>query len=108
MSLFEIEEVTLITQGTKEYLLVDVTDESLQLTTLVGTTPRFDVYTEAGVAKITAQAAVVDPVLLLRMRCLVDTATPSLWAAGNYFLYPKFDTLPEIPRLGPYLFVVVA
>lgn len=108
MSLFEIDEVTLVTQGTKEYLLVDVTDASLTLTTLVGTTPSFDVYTEAGVVKITAQVAVVDPVLLLRLRCLVDTTLPSLWAAGNYFLYPKFNTLPEIPRLGPYLFVVVA
>ncbi len=108
MSLFEIEEVTLLTQGTKEYLLVDVTDESAQLTTLTGTSPRFDVYTESGVAKILAQPAVIDPVLLLRMRCLVDTSMPTLWDEGNYFLYPTLDTLPEVPRLGPYLFVVVA
>ncbi len=107
MSIFDTDDVVLVTQGTKEYLLVDVSDASVQLTTLVGTSPRFDVYNEAGVAKYVEQAATVDPVFLMRMRCFVDTTTGGLWAEGNYFLYPKLDTLPEVPRLGPFLFVIV-
>lgn len=110
MSLFGTEEILLLTQGTVEYILVDITDASNEVLTVTGTSPRFDVYSEAGVNKYTNQAALDDPDVLkpMRIRCLIDTTSGGLWAAGNYYLYPKLDTYPEVPRLGPYLFVVVA
>jgi hypothetical protein len=91
--------------GTKEYLMLDVDDLLDVLTTLNGTTPTFDVKDQAGAFKYTAQAATN---VGMRLYCLVDTALGGAWAAGNYRLYVNFTTAPELPRLGPFTFVVDA
>lgn len=95
-------------QGTKEFLLVDVQDLLLNLVTLDGTTPKFDVKDVANVMKYTQQAATNSQ---MRVYCLIDTSAAhaqGLWPAGNYRLYINFVTAPELPRLGPYPFVVDA
>ena len=101
------DEVVLLTQGTKEYLLVDVDDLTDQVTTLTGTNPTFDVFDPNGVAKYSDVAATLDPVLPMRVRCMVDTSIPTYWAVGDYKLFLQLETLPEIPRIGPFLFVVI-
>lgn len=101
------DEVVLLTQGTKEYLLVDVDDLTDQVTTLTGTNPVFDVFDSKGLAKYSDQACVLDPVLPMRVRCMIDTSTPEYWATGDYKLFLQLETMPEEPRIGPFLFVVI-
>lgn len=85
-------------QGTKEYILVDVVDETEQLTTLSGTSPRFTVLDASDVAKYTDQAATNTN---MRAFCLVDTDT---WSGGTYRLWLRFDVGSEVPYIGPYEF----
>lgn len=102
-----------ITQGTKEYLEVDLVDALGILTDFSGTSPTFDVEPEdtgdLGTYYI-AQAAVVTQ--NNKVLCLVDTSTGgptgALWVVGNYKLFVKFTTSPEVPRVGPFTFQVVA
>ena len=105
MSIFEMNEVVLLTTGTVEYLMADITDESGELTNLTGTNPRFDLYSPTGTVLYQDQPATIDPVLPMRVRCLVDAED---WVEGDYKFFITLDTIPEIPRLGPYLFVVIA
>jgi hypothetical protein len=104
---------TTLTQGTKEYLLVDLTDAAGELTALTGTNPRFTVVSDnqAATVKYDEAAAVIDGSVAMRVRCLVDTSSAhaqGLWPAGQYKLYVRLDTLPEVPRVGPFSFTVAA
>jgi len=90
-------------QGTKEHLIVDVADLLTNLVTLDGTTPKFDVKDDADVMKYTQQAATS---VVMRMFCLIDTMSGGAWTAGTYRLYIYFTTAPELPKLGPFTFVV--
>jgi len=96
-------------QGTKEHVIVDIEDLLNNLVTLDGTTPKFDVKNEAGTLIYTQQAATNQ---VMRCFCLIDTdttgPTSSLWPAGTYRLYIDFTTAPELPRLGPFPFMVDA
>jgi hypothetical protein len=98
-----------LTQGTKEYLFVEIDDLLNVLTTLDGTTPKFDVKTGSsgsGTLKYDQQAATNTG---MRVNCLVDTSAAhpgGLWAAGAYRLYIYFTTAPELPKLGPFAFDV--
>jgi hypothetical protein len=92
-------------QGTKEHLIVDVADLLTNLVTLDGTTPKFDVKNDADVLKYTQQAATNQ---VMRLFCLIDTNSGGIWAAGTYRLYVYFTTAPELPKLGPFSFIVDA
>lgn len=100
---------TILTQGTKEYLVVDVTDQLGTLTSLTGTTITFDVREVATQAmKYTSQAATFTS---MRVYCLVDTTSGGNWAGGEYELWIKITGTPvnpEAPRLGPFNFSVNA
>lgn len=90
-------------QGTKEYIVVNVDDELDNLLTLDGTTPQYRILTEAGVEKLTWTNAVIQ---VMKLFCMVDTQSGGLWAAGEYRLYARFTTAPELPWLGPFPFTV--
>jgi hypothetical protein len=89
--------------GTKEYLIVDVTDILGNLVTLDGTNPKYDVKDANGVLKYDQQVATNQ---VMRVFCMIDTLLGGAWAAGNYRLYLNFTTAPELPRLGPFMFTV--
>jgi hypothetical protein len=91
---------TPITLGTKENYPIDVIDNTGILTTLVGTSPTFDVLDAANVFKITAQAATVSGTM--RLMCLCDFSNMTTFPVGLYRLFAKFTFGGEIPRLGPF------
>jgi hypothetical protein len=99
-----------IAPGSKEYLIlkmIDVLPSPDALTTMVGTSPQFDVIqaNEAETVIISNQGATIatgDPMLLL---CLIDAQIPSIFPIeGDYNLFLEFTKAPEIPRLGPFRF----
>lgn len=99
-----------LTQGTKEYINVDVVDALGGIATLDGTTPKFDIIgpSPSSTSKYTQQAALNT---VMKLKCLVDTSAGhpnGLWTTGTYKLYVNFTTAPELPRLGPFEIEVVA
>lgn len=99
---------TELVQGTKEYVIVDVIDRSLQLTDLAGTSPTFSVEAAAGGTMwYTNATAIPDGMSVF---CLIDTSAAhalGLWPAGEYKVTVKFTTTPEVPVIFPGKFTVV-
>lgn len=93
-----------IVAGSKENVIVDVTDATTGTTDLAPLSPQFDVVSEGGTAKQTNVACVATA---MRLTCLVDTTAGGTWATGLYRLYVHFTAGTEIPRLGPVEFYVV-
>jgi len=103
-----------LAQGTKEYIIAQVIDETDQVSTLVGTTPKFDVEVidtngaeAAGTAKQTAVNCLVTDMTL---QALVDTTggsgiTP--WPVGQYGIWFYWTIGSEIPREGPFDIYVI-
>jgi hypothetical protein len=98
--------VTLV-QGSVEYLMVDVSDRAGELTTMVGTSPVYNVYRRADATQVITNlsATVVggDPMTL---RCLIDTSNGPTWTSEEYELYVKFTLGSETPEHGPFRFYV--
>jgi hypothetical protein len=93
-------------KGTKEYVVVEVTDALNNLVTLEGTTPKFDVKYQDESFKITQGTPVIQ---IMKLFCMIDTRTvPGDWPAGDYRIYVDFTTAPELPRIGPFPFSVDA
>jgi hypothetical protein len=99
---------TTFIQGTKEYAIVDLTDQKGTLQSLDGTNPRFTVYDKDNVKwydDATAQN------VGMTAYCLIDTSaahTMGLWPVGEYRLSVKFDTPAETPVVEAGRFTVVA
>lgn len=89
-----------ITLGTKENIPVDIEDATGIITTLVGSSPTFDVLDAADVVKINAQAATVSGTM--RLLCLCDFSVTATFPVGKYRLFVKFTVGSEVPRLGPF------
>ena len=94
-----------ITLGTKENIPIDVVDNTGVITTLVGSSPTFDVLDAAGAFKITAQAATISGTM--RIMCLCDFSNTTTFPIGLYRLFAKFTFGSEIPRLGPFELQIV-
>jgi hypothetical protein len=90
-------------QGTKEYLIVDLTDLLGTVVTLDGLGTTYDVKDINGNLKYAAALAVTTA---MRARCMIDTEQGGTWQAGNYRLYLEFNAAPELPRIGPFTFTV--
>ncbi len=94
-------------KGTKEWLIYDVADKLLTLTSLSGTNPRFDVYDPTNV-QIVTQA----PLTVNGMRCfaLIDTTGVNFVpnATLTYEVYLQFDTGPESPYIKGGEFILKA
>ena len=96
--------------GTKEYINAVVTDETDQVTTLVGTSPTFTVKVvdnggvdAPGTTKQTGSCLVTD----MTLSALVNTTTGGGWAPGNYAIYFSWSIGSEIPVEGPFdIFVI--
>jgi hypothetical protein len=95
-----------LAKGTKEYIDIDVTDETGQVTTLVGTTPKFSVYDDNAVAKQSNVNCNVTPEGMT-LQALVDTTAGGLWVAGHYNLYVTWTIGSETPLMGPFDIYVV-
>ena len=93
-----------VAKGTKELVPVDVVDSTGATTTLVGTTPTFDVLNEAGSVLI---SAVTPTVSLMRLLCLCDFSNTTTFPVGYYRLFVKFTVGSEVPRLGPFNIQIV-
>jgi hypothetical protein len=97
-----------ITQGTLEYLEVDVTDRTGSLTNLAAASPVFDVMDKAETVDYYDEEPAAQSGMTIL--CLLDTTeahTVGLWPRGDYRLWVRFSALPEIPRLGPFEFEVI-
>lgn len=96
-----------LVQGTIEYLVVDVADRLGDVTTLVGTSPVYNVYRRAdNVQVITNLSALVDVSKPMQLRCLIDTSNGTTWTAEEYELYVKWTAGAETPEHGPFRFYV--
>jgi hypothetical protein len=91
--------------GTKENIVVDVTDITGGTVTLSGTSPNFDVLNVAGTALISAVAATASVMTLL---CLCDFSNTTTFPVGDYRLFVKFTVGTEVPRLGPINIQIVS
>lgn len=89
-------------QGTKEYLVVTVTDALANLASLSGASPRYTVYDPSNTALYTNTAAIASG---MSAKCMIDTTTGT-WPPGDYELYLRLDALPEVPLLGPHEFTI--
>lgn len=87
-------------RGTKENLIVDVTDRLGSLTTLNGANSTFDIR-KKGEAWLLQGQSVIN--IGMRAYCLIDTSS---WVVGVYELFINFQALPEQPRIGPHEFEV--
>lgn len=98
-----------LTRGTKELLPVDVDDTTGQVTTLISSSPQFDVKLADSpfTSFYSNQAASVTD---MRISCLVDTSAAhpnGLWPTGHYELYIEFTVATESVRIGPIDIYVV-
>lgn len=99
-----------LTQGTKEYVNAQVTDETEQVTTLVGTSPTFTVKVidnggadSPGTTKQSGSCLVTD----MTLQALVDTTGSGGWAKGYYGLYFSWTIGSEVPVEGPFDLYVI-
>ena len=98
-----------IALGTKQYLLINVTDNSGVTTDLGGTSPKYTVKDDVGNVGYNDVAGIASGMVLY---CLIDTtvdpAGAFTWLAGShYLLWGKFTVSPEVPYLGPFDFYLV-
>lgn len=89
-----------ITLGTKENVPVDIVDVTGIITTLVGSSPKFDVLDSTSTLKINQQAATVSGTM--RLLCLCDFSNEATFPIGAYRLFVEFTYGSEQPRLGPF------
>lgn len=87
-------------KGTKEFLIVVVSDKLALIDTLDGVSVTFTVLGEDDAPVVTDAVASVQDMNAL---CLIDTTT---WAEGYYRLFLKIDITPQVPLLGPLKFAV--
>lgn len=92
-------------QGTKEYLMVDVTDETNNIVDLAALTPQYTVLKPDDSAMIAWTTA---PVVLMKVKCMIDTNTPTVWPGAAYRIFVRFTATPELPWIGPFVFDVEA
>ena len=98
---------TTLVQGTKEYLIIDVTDKKGTLTTLDGTNPRFTVFDPDNVKWYDEEPA---QNVGLTAYCLTDTSADhplGLWPPAEYRIELTLDTPAEVPVLAPGRFTVI-
>jgi hypothetical protein len=94
-----------LARGTKEYITALVTDETDQITTLVGTSPTFTVKVvdnggvdAPGTTKQSGSCLVTD----MFLQALIDTTSGGGWAAGSYQIFFSWTIGSEVPVEGPF------
>lgn len=94
-----------IALGSKEFIPVDVVDETGATTTLAAATPEFDVLDAAGTALINGATPTISN---MRLLCLCDFSNTTTFPIGLYRLFVDFDVGSESPRLGPFNIEIVS
>jgi hypothetical protein len=90
-----------LAKNTKEYVRVDVTDDTGVVTDISGLSPKFDFINDSNTSIYSAATATASG---MTISCLLDTTAtgPSgLLPVGHYRLFVSFTVGSEIPRLGP-------
>lgn len=96
-----------LAKGTKEYVDLQVVDETGVVTSLVGTNPKFDTFNDSAVAIQSAVACVVGASGML-LQCLIDTTLAGYVAGGtHYSLFAYWTIGSESPREGPFDIYVI-
>lgn len=108
------------TQGTKEYYVIDISDETQEITSLVGATITYDIKNANAQFLATNLTGTLNPSNPMELWLMLDTtingagggATPAnshdgtvhtWWAGGVYEIYVKFSGIgSEAPMLGPF------
>jgi len=95
-----------IALGTKQYLLVSVTDMAASITDLSSHSPKYTVKDDLNVALYNLATGSATAMVVY---CLIDTNSPpaGTFAVGHYRLWAQFTISPEVPLLGPFDFYVV-
>lgn len=89
--------------GTKETLLVDLTDRLAQVSDLATHSPTYTVIDKDGGKLYDAEPAPVD---LMQVQCLIDT-TVGVWEKGEYELLVGFAISPDVPLIRAGVFKVI-
>lgn len=107
-----------LSQGSKEFMIIDVIDDLQNLTSLVGASGQylvkdFNAAIRVNWTNVQSVTSYVNGIgqTVMRAFCLMDsstggTDTGGLWLPGTYRAYVKFVTGQETPILGPYQFTV--
>jgi len=93
-----------IARGTKQYLLIEVTDVAAQITDLSTHSPKYTV--KDSTLTDTMYNLVSGLAVDMTLYCLVDT-TVGTWAFSHYLLWGQFTISPEIPLIGPFDFYLI-
>jgi hypothetical protein len=95
-----------LAKGTKEYVDVQVVDETGVVTTLVGSSAKFDTEDDTNTLIQNAVNCVVggDGMLL---QCLVDTTLSGYVVGSHYRLWVYWNIGSETPREGPFDMYIV-
>lgn len=98
-----------IALGTKQYLLVEVTDIAATVFDLAPHNPRYTVQDDADNYGYNNQAgSAVDMTVYALIDTTVDPAGAFTWTADTHYrLWVRFDLSPENPYLGPFDFYVI-
>jgi len=99
-----VAELVQLNKGTKEHLIVDVSDRLGQLTSLEAASPKFDVRKRNETGWV-VQHSPASP-LGMTAYCLIDTSLAGFDEPDVYELFLQFDNSIETPRLGPMRFEV--
>ena len=92
-----------IVKGSKEHMVIDVDDELGELTTLETAGLQYSVKDRMGDDTSPPMNNLAGDAEDMQARCLIDTTGLDV---GQYRLFIKFNALPEVPVLGPFLFQV--
>jgi hypothetical protein len=92
-----------LTLGTKEHVILDVTDQTKNITDLAGSNARYDWRLKVSGTWLGQNLPAT--VIGMRVYCLIDTTLAGV-DTGKYELYVSFSATPEQPRLGPFNFEV--
>lgn len=90
------------TQGTIEYVPIQLSEALGRLTSLDSVSLKFDVYKDDD-DETSVETNVSGENEGMLALCLIDTTD---WDEGWYNIFLHFDVLPEQPRLGPFRILV--
>ncbi len=85
-----------VVNGSKENVVVDVSDKTGLTTDLSTSSPTFTVENAAGAVIVNAAVATADQ---MRVICLLNTTTGGPWVEGLHRLYVGFTVGTEIPKI---------
>jgi hypothetical protein len=94
-----------IADGSKEEVVVRVTDDTGQITNLAPLSPQFELIRDSNDALVQSGSASASA---MNLYCLIDSTLANILAGEKYRLYVSFTIAAgNVPRLGPMEVFVV-